>query len=282
MPTNQSDDPRELLGARLRELRLRDGLSGVALAVRLGWVQSKVSRIERGRQAASERDVTAWAQAVGADAETTAALVEQARAARARYASWRQGLTTAYARQQEVLGLDSAATLIRNFEMGVIPGLLQTAEYARYRFAENVDMHGAPSGDLDDAVRTRMQRQHILYDSTKRLRFVVTEPVLRTMLCPPEVMRGQLDRLLALIGMSHVELGIIPMDARMPVAPMHGFVMFDDLVIVETFGAELVLRDTSDADSYAKVFERLRAVGRRGDAARTLITHALAALPGTD
>jgi len=60
-----------------------------------------------------------------------------------------------------------------------------------------------------------MQRQQILYDSTKQLKFVVTESVLRTLLCPAQVMRGQLDRLLALIGMNHVEFGVIPLGARM-------------------------------------------------------------------
>jgi transcriptional regulator with XRE-family HTH domain len=279
MPTTHLVGPRERLGARLKELRVRDGLSGVALAGKLGWVQSKVSRIERGRQTVSDAEVAAWANAVGADPQTTATLVEQARVVRAEYASWRQGLSTGYARQQQLIGLDTKATLIRNFEVGVIPGLLQTAEYARHRFIENVEVHGAPAEDLDDSVRVRMQRQQILYDSTKQLKFVVTEAVLRMLLCPAEVMRGQLDRLLALIGMSHVELSVIPMETRLPVAPMHGFVMFDDLVIVETFGAELVLRESTDTASYAEVFDQLRAVGRRGDDARALISRALAALP---
>lgn len=279
MPTKNLAGPRELFGARLKELRLREGLSGNALAVKAGWDQSKVSRIERGQRTVSDADVITWAEAVGADAQTTATLLEQAREVRAEYASWRKGLSTAYARQQQMIGLDTKATLIRNFEVGVIPGLLQTAEYARHRFIENIEVHGAPHEDLDDAVRVRMQRQQILYDSTKQLKFVITEAVLRMLLCPVEVMRGQLDRLLALIGMSHVELSVIPMDTRMPVAPMHGFVMFDDLVIVETFGADLVLRDATDTQPYAQVFEHLREAGRRGDDARSLISRALAALP---
>jgi transcriptional regulator with XRE-family HTH domain len=280
MHMNNFGSPRELLGSRLRELRMKDGLSGVALAGRLGWVQSKVSRIERGRQAVSEEEASAWAEAVGADGETTATLLSEVRTVRAEYASWRKGLSTGHARQQELIEVDARASLIRNFEVGVMPGLLQTAEYARYRFAENVEVHGAPGEDLDDAVRIRMQRQQILYDSSKQLKFVVTESVLRTLLCPAQVMRGQLDRLLALIGMNHVEFGVIPLGARMPVAPMHGFVMFDeDLVIVETFGAEMMLRDTSEARGYEQVFAQLREVASQGEDARALIGEALRVLP---
>jgi transcriptional regulator with XRE-family HTH domain len=277
---NTYGSPRETLGDRLREMRVRDGLSGVALAERLGWVQSKVSRIERGRQSVSDEEAFAWAKAVGADGDTTAMLMDEVRAVRAEYASWRKGLSTGHTRQREIVEMDARSSLIRNFEVGVIPGLLQTAEYARYRFAENVEVHGAPGDDLDDAVRVRMQRQQILYDSSKQLKFVVTESVLRTLLCPAQVMRGQLDRLLALIGMNHVEFGIIPMGIRLPVAPMHGFVMFDDnVVIVETFGAEMILRDASDVDSYQQVFEQLRGVSRRGEDARALIGDALRVLP---
>jgi hypothetical protein len=93
-------------------------------------------------------------------------------------------------------------------------------------------------------------------------------------------MRGQLDRLLALIGMNHVEFGVIPLGTRMPVAPMHGFVMFDeDLVIVETFGAEMMLRDTSEARGYEQVFAQLREVASQGEDARALIGEALRVLP---
>jgi transcriptional regulator with XRE-family HTH domain len=278
--TNSYGSPREVLGARLRELRVLDGLSGVKLASRLGWPQSKVSRIERGRQGVSEAEASAWAQAVGADQETTTTLLSEVRSVRAEYASWRQGLGTSHARQREMIEMDTRASLIRNFEVGVIPGLLQTAEYARFRFVENIEVHGAPGEDLDDSVRVRMQRQQILYDSTKRLKFVVTEAVLHTLLCPAQVMRGQLDRLLALIGMNHVEFGVIPMGMRMPVAPMHGFVMFDDdTVIVETFGAEMILHENGEAGGYGEVFDKLSTVAVQGDPARALIAEALRVLP---
>src|SRR6185312_4649887 len=115
-------------------------------------------------------------------------------------------------------------------EVGIVPGLLQTADYARLRLAENVEFHEAPGDDLEDALLMRMRRQQVLYDRGKRFRFIVTESVLRMLLCPVDVMRGQLDRLTALIGLGNVELGVIPNGAALPLAPLHGFVMFDDAI----------------------------------------------------
>src|SRR6266498_5415335 len=91
----------------------------------------------------------------------------------------------------------------------VVPGLLQTAEYARARFAQGVRLHKVPD-DVDEAVRLRVQRQEILYRPDKRFHFVLTEAALRNRLCPVDVMLAQLDRLVALSALRNVRLGIIP------------------------------------------------------------------------
>ncbi|MFF5176622.1 Scr1 family TA system antitoxin-like transcriptional regulator [Micromonospora sp. NPDC000316] len=84
--------------------------------------------------------------------------------------------------------------LIRHFETVYVPGLLQTADYARRILTEMVELHNLDIADVDAAVASRMQRQHLLYDTSKRFEFLLAEPVLRWLLCPAEVMRGQLDR----------------------------------------------------------------------------------------
>ncbi len=156
-----------------------------------------------------------------------------------------------------------------------MPGLLQTADYARVRLVEDVEFHGAPGDDLNAALLLRIQRQQVLYDSTKRFRFVLTESVLRMLLCPVDVMRGQLDRLTALIGMSNVELGIIPTSIRLSLAPLHGFVMFDDCVVLETWAERQTLRAAADAVRFSRIFDQLREAARYGDDARELIGNAL-------
>nr|MDT0660092.1 helix-turn-helix transcriptional regulator [Micromonospora sp. DSM 115978] len=271
---------RGALGAALRELRTREGLSGVALAARLAWVQSKISRIETGRQLPTEEDLTAWAVATGAADDAIVALRERLRSARAEHAPWRRGAVHPgqSGTQRGMLDAASEAALIRNFEVGVVPGLLQTADYARARLAENVEFHGAPAGDLEEALLLRIQRQQVLYDSTKRFQFVITESVLRMVLCPVDVMRGQLDRLAALIGLSNIELGVIPAGSRLPLAPLHGFVMFDDAVTVETWAEEQTLRNAADTDRFGAIFDQLRRAARYGEQVRPMLAGAIAQL----
>ena len=278
MPANQAGRHSAALGARLRELRTREGLSGVTLAARLGWVQSKVSRIETGRQLPGEEDIRAWAAVTRAGAEVIDSLLTQLQVTRTEYSAWRRGATDPgqAGTQRSMLDFAAEATLIRNFEVGIVPGLLQTADYARVRLTENVEFHGAPGGgDLEDALLLRMQRQQVLYDRTKQFQFIVTESALRLVLCPADVMRGQLDRLIGLIGIGNVELAVIPTGARLPLAPLHGFVMFDDAVTVETWAEELTLQTAAEAERFSRIFDQLRQVARAGDEARELIADAL-------
>jgi len=250
------------------------------LAAQLGWAQSKVSRLENGKQTATLEDVEAWAQAVRASAEEYDVLVAELRGMRFDYATWKHQLRSGTARRQRAnLPLEANAGLVRVFVPDMIPGLLQTAEYARHVFARLVTLHGIPN-DVEEGVRTRMRRQQVLYDPSKRFRFLLTEAALRYRICPPSVHRGQLDRLLAAAGMDTITLAIIPFTATLPVVPSHAFTMFDDtLVLVETIGAELVFKATEEKTLYADVFERLWQVGVQNHHAATLINKVIEELP---
>jgi transcriptional regulator with XRE-family HTH domain len=264
------------LGARLRRLREDAHLSGKDLAERLRWQPSKVSRIENARQTATEDDVVVWGQAVEADPETMETLIQSAAALVDRHDSWRQrnksGLTGL---QEDVRELEASTRLFRVFEPGVVIGLLQTAEYSRHIFAK-VRRQYQTTDDVDAAIRVRMQRQEILYDQARRFRFVMPESVLRYRLAPPDVMRGQLDRLLAVTTLPNVEFGILPFEAPLPAALMNPFWIYNDsLVGVATRTRDLILRDPEDVTFYAQAFEEFCEVAAFRDAARRLIVRAL-------
>ncbi len=261
-------------------LREEARLTGKDVAARLGWAQSKVSRLENGKQTATADDVAAWAQAVGASDEQRDDLIAELRSMRFEYATWRQQLRSGTARRQRAnIPLEANAALVRVFVPDMVPGLLQTAEYARHVFARLVNLHGIPN-DVDEGVRTRMRRQQVLYSPTKRFRFLLTEATLHYRICPPSVHRGQLDRLLAASGMDTIRLAIIPFTATLPVVPSHAFTMFDDtLVLVEMIGAELAFRATEEKKLYADVFEWLWKVGVQNRNAINLINKAIEKLP---
>jgi transcriptional regulator with XRE-family HTH domain len=281
LPSNKTSgvtkvhEARRALGLRLRELRREAGLTGSALAASLSWPASKVSKLENGRQTATDDDIRAWTQTTGAAAEAEA-LLASLHTLETQHAEWRRVLRTGlHAHQRELVDLEGKTKLLRAFEVTTVPGLLQTAEYARARFEEAVRVHGVPS-DVDEAVRARLRRQDVLYRPDKRFRFVVTEAALRFRLCPDEAMLAQLERLVALSAMRNVELGIIGFEAQCIVSPRHSFwIHDDDLVTVETYSAELNLAQPQEIELYGRVFEQLAAVASYGSAARAVILRAI-------
>jgi transcriptional regulator with XRE-family HTH domain len=265
-------DARVALGKRLRQLRIEAGLSGKQLAASLSWQGSKVSKIENGRQTPSDDDVRGWTRATGHEAET-AGLLASLHTLEAQYAEWRRLLRAGvHTRQHELGELDERTRFFRVFEATVVPGLLQTAEYARYRFADAIRVLQLET-DLDAAVAGRMKRQDMFYRPDKRFHFVLTEAALRLRLCPPAVMLGQLDRLVSLSVLPNVKLGIVGFETTYTAAPWHGFWIFDDdHVAVETYSAGLKLAQPQEIELYSGIFRELATAASYGRAARSIIT----------
>lgn len=257
---------------RLRELRQQAGLTGTQLAESLSWPQSKVSKLETARQAPSDDDIRAWTRATGKES-LTAELLTALHTLEAQHAEWQRVLRSGLQMHQSKLSeLDEKTRLFRVFEATVVPGLLQTAEYARTRLAQGVILFNA-TNDVNEAVKTRMRRQELLYREDKRFHFVIAEAALRLRLCSPQAMLAQLDRLISLSTLANVRLGIIDADTHYVVGPWHGFWLRDnERVLVETFSAELNLVQVPEIALYSKIFEQFAGLASYGRSARSIIT----------
>jgi transcriptional regulator with XRE-family HTH domain len=275
LSVNNLQQTREALGWRLRELRRDADLTGYVLAERLRWPQSKVSKIETGRQTPTESDIRAWAEATGRG-DVADELVATVQTLETMYADWRRQLRGGLrARQQSFADVEARAASLRVFECTFVPGLLQTPEYARALITESIEFYQVPD-DADAAVQARMQRQQVLYRVDKEFFFVITEAVLRYRFCPPEVLVGQLDRLMTLSSLRNVKFGIIPFEAEYRFSPPHGFWIFDDdMVLIETISAELTLTQPQEISQHLKAFDRLAAAAVYGSAARRIVMRAL-------
>ena len=269
---------REALGHRLRELRRDARLTGRQLAEAQRWQPSKVSRIESGKQTPSDADVEVWATACGVR-EAAGDLIARLRTLEGHYLEHRRRYRAGMAHPQRGIGeREAECAVIRNFESVVISGLLQTPEYARYRFLTGAKHGGLPS-DTDDAVAARMTRQQLLYRADTKVHIVLTEAALRYRLCPPEVLEGQLDRLLGAATMRTVRFGVIPFDAQCNTSPLHGFSIYDEHeVCVETLTASLTLAEPSEIGAYLQLFGEYAEVAVYGAEARALITRVLSEL----
>lgn len=275
--TNTVHQAREALGHRLRDIRKDAGLTGRRMAALAGWHSSKISKIEYGRQTPSEADIRVWCELTGVN-DQVSDLIAAVRHIESMYVEWRHGLGTGVRRRQRAwLALEQQARLLRWFEPVLVPGILHTAEYASAIISRIVDFYQVPD-DVDQAVATRMERQHILYRGQRRFHFILANQALLTMVGDPAIMIGQLDRLLAVMSLPRITLGIIPTSTEYRV-PTNQFVIFDDrFVNVETVSAELTISQPREISLYTKAFDELSQQARYGHAARVLITAALANL----
>lgn len=268
---NAVQDARAALGERLRELRRNAGLTGRQLAEALSWPASKVSKLENGRQQPTDVDIRGWTDATGR-ADATESLLTALQTLEEQHAEWQRPLRRGMrAHQDTVIARDARTRMFRAFEPTVVPGLLQTPDYARARFEQGIAEFGAH--DVDEAVAARMRRQEMLYRADKRFHLVLTEATLRYSLCPAEVMLGQLDRLIALAALPTVQLGVLGFGTSCSVAPLHGFWLYDDdRVVVETYSAELTLAQPQEIELYTRTFDAFAADASYGREARAIIT----------
>ncbi|MRH88790.1 helix-turn-helix domain-containing protein [Nocardia sp. SYP-A9097] len=268
------DEARRALGQRLREIRRRAGISGRELARLSGWHETKVSKIEYGRVKPSDADVRAYCAHTGSgdQLEDLLAAVHNMDAAYMEYK--RQHATGLKRGQQKSVRLAERSKFVRIFQPVIIPGILQTAEYAESVLRHYVKFYRLPD-DVDDAVSKRIERQQFLYRGERRFHILVSEQALYTSVGTKTVMIGQLDRLMAVIGLSRVLLGIVPVQSGPPMQTTN-FVMFDTrLVTVEGVTAELSITQPREIAIYSRAFDALATQSVTGDAARALIRKAI-------
>lgn len=190
MPPSTPTARGHTLGHELRKLRAGHDLSTQKVANRLGWSQSKVSRIETGKQGVRPSDVGLLLDLYGVDSKTRAGLIEMAQNAQQHgwWVPYGDVFTGSY------IAIEDVADKIRDYETILIPGLLQTGRYARA-----VIEAGRPAvpGEVDRRVRARRARQDLL-DRTDapKLVAVIYEAALRCPIGGPEVMREQLRALI--------------------------------------------------------------------------------------
>ncbi|TQS30085.1 helix-turn-helix transcriptional regulator [Microbispora sp. KK1-11] len=230
--TSETHTQRIYLGRELRRLRDAAGLSGRDVAPQVGVSQPTISRWEKGEKVPSMPEARAFADAVGASHETREHLLQLVEAARSEVVAWRAALREKGHLQDEVRELEATARRLRNYQPVLIPGLLQTAEYAR-RVFPLVDRTGRQ--DYAAAVAARMQRQEILYDPVRRFDFLITETALRLRLGGPEVLRPQLDRIAQVSTLENVTIGVIPLDAPPSAIGWHPFVIYEDVADADPF-----------------------------------------------
>jgi transcriptional regulator with XRE-family HTH domain len=273
--TTSADQARVSLGIRLRDIRRDAGLSGTELARVNGWQPSKVTKIEHGRQTPSEEDLRAWCEHCGAPGDLPD-LIASVRSIETQFAEWRRVIRAGIRRRQEASAAAyDRARLFRIYEPAVVPGLLQTRDYALAVLSTSISFFRVPD-DAKEGADARAERQRVLTHGDRRFHMLLGEQCLHTNVGGVDVMAAQLEHLLGLLRLPRLRLGIIPFDAPYRVPLNNGFWIMDDaLVQFDTYTAELSLIRPDEIELYSRAFERLAALAVYGGEARAMIVKAL-------
>lgn len=249
---------RRELGALLRARRQELGLTVEQVAERLEFSPSKVSRLETGQRGATARDVRDFCDLYGvSDTKERERLVNLAREGKQQ--GWWQSYDLDFS---TYVGLEAAAVSTKYFLSVVIPGLLQTADYARAMLEAWVPEISPER--IDELVSVRLTRQKLLErEQPLTISAIFDEAALHRVVGGPSTMRSQLQRLIELARLPHVTIRIIPYTVGAHVAMESTFriLEFDDpvhdVVFVEGLVGRIYLERTQDVARYKDVFERL-------------------------
>ncbi len=229
------------------------------MAELLGVPQATISRMDRAAgPVPTDRQVEIWLDATGStqvDRDRVAALLH---AARAEATPWQEFLTAHRGNVQGYAAArEQAATRVRNFQLTVIPGLLQTIPYTQ-AMLPLTDLTGTL--DFDATMTGRLERQQVLFDPRRAFEFLIQEAVLSR--SPDDsVMSAQRDRIVQLAELPTVDIAVLR-DSTMVATPWHGFNLYEQPSGTLTVFLELIHRteevtNPDDITLYRRLWDRL-------------------------
>ncbi|MFI0422329.1 helix-turn-helix domain-containing protein [Spongiactinospora sp. 9N601] len=266
---------RRRLAAEFRRLREARGLTIDQVAAEIDWHATKLSRVETGKQSLRLSDVRALLEVLQVAAELREPLLALAREARQR--GWWQAFGEAVPDWFEVyVGLESEASGLQIYEAEFVPGLLQTAQYARA--VHQAAQLRASDAEIEQQVAVRMARQELLTgEGSPQLSMIVNEAAIRRVVGGAKVMRAQLARLMELAHLRNLTLQVLPFSIGAHPAMVSGFHILtfepedSDVVYIEYPTGSIYLERPTEVERYTLIFERLRVEALPTEATRDLI-----------
>jgi len=253
---------RLVLGGHLRRLREEASITTEQAAGAIRGSHSKISRMEHGRVGFKDRDIadllTLYGVTSGEEREVLLKLAREANTP-----GWWQGYSDILPHWVEpYFGLEAAASIIRIYELQFVPGLLQTADYARAIIRLG---NASTEEDVTRRAEARIARQEILTrENPPRLWAVMDDGALRRSIGGKAVMREQIRHLARMCEHPAVTLQILPFQVGGHPAMGGPFTILRysepdlrDVVYIEQLTSALYLDKVAEVDSYLEVMEQL-------------------------
>jgi transcriptional regulator with XRE-family HTH domain len=266
---------RRRLGQELRRLRELKGMTAEEVAERLLVSQSKISRLENGRRSISQRDVRDLCGVYEVeDHRIVDSLMQMAKDSR-QQGWWHSFGDIPYS---VYIGLETDAASLRVYDPQVVPGLLQTNQYAEALIAGALPE--TAQTEIEKRVQVRMRRQERISTEENPLRLwtVLDEAALRRVVGNRSLMRDQLEQLVEQSQLPHVTVQVIPFDmgAHPGLNGQYAILEFPDaadssVVYIEGVTSDLYLEKANDVQKYSVMYEHLRAQALNVEQSRQFI-----------
>lgn len=249
-------------GGELRRLRLEAGLGVKDAAEVLECGQPKISQIENGKRGIRPLDLTTLFKLYGVEDEQLRAGLRRLAKEIHKVDWWSGQGPMLHDTLPDYLMLEADSSLVRGYEHALIPGLLQTEPYMRHLFTGAL-----PSDKVEPMVEARLKRKERLADRHGfRVRVIIDAPALHRIGGGPDIVRGQLDHLLAEGRRQNVSIQVLPLDADLPMEQYCPFTLFSlrddppaDLVWLENMRGGTLMEQQSDVQAYARAWDELTA-----------------------
>jgi transcriptional regulator with XRE-family HTH domain len=284
--TTGSTVPRRQLGRYLRDLRASQRITVKTAAQQLEWSETKLWRIETGQTSLRSHDVELMCRIYAAPPDLTQALTGLAKETKAK--GWWHAFGDVIPEGFDVyIGLEEAARQLSAYQNELIPGLLQTEQYARTLIT--ADNPGVDEAEIGRRVHLRMSRQALIRRPTAphQLTVVLNEAILRRPVGGPHVMAAQLDSLARDTALPNLTIQVIPFSAGLHPGVMSGpFVILQfppnsdgtdsepATVYADGFTGALYLDKPHEVQRYATAFTAIQHAALDQPASQALISHA--------
>lgn len=252
-------------------------LTGEEAAKRLGWSPSKVSRLETGQTAPASADLRQLLDLYEVSGTQRGRLELLAQSAGQR--GWWDAYTDTLAPEYTALiALEAEAESVRWYSPMVVPGLLQTEQYAREVISSGLLI--APPGEIERRVQVKMTRQRVLTkDSPLQMAVVVDEATILRTVGGQGVMGEQLRHLTAMAALPNIAMQVLPLSVGAHPATTGEFTILafpelvaPDVVYLENMTSDLYVEREGEVYRYGLAFDRLRALALPPEKSAQLIT----------
>ena len=274
---------RILLGTQLRRLREARGITAQEAAREIRASESKISRMELGRNAVREVDVADLLSLYGitdpAEREQLLSLASQAN----QPGWWHRYQDVLPSWFQAYIGLEESAESIRSYDMQFVPGLLQTEEYA----AAVIALGEFSLEETERLVFLRKERQRRFSSGCLRLTAVIDEIALRRPFSEPALMRAQLEYLLDISDRPAFTLQVTPLATGAHAAPASFSILkfasaeLPDVVYVEQLTSAMYLDKAADVVRYTAAMDRISATSATPNQSKEIIRALLKEMEGS-